>query len=71
MCISLEWGKAFLTKLSHDQSHTAERDLWLTAFEYSNDDGKTFYELSPYLAYPGGKKVILSSMGSKNALVSV
>ena len=42
VCISLEWVKAFLTKLSHDQSHTAERDLWLTAFEYSNDDGKTF-----------------------------
>ena len=38
-------------------------------FEYSNNDGDNFKQLSPCLAYPG--EIIPPSMGSKNALVSV
>ena len=40
-------------------------------FEYSIDEGENFKYLSPYLAYCGENKVEPSSMGSKNALVSV
>ena len=40
-------------------------------FEYSNNDGKNFKQLSSYLAYRGESKVKPPSMGSKNALVSV
>ena len=40
-------------------------------FEYSDNDGKNFKQLSSYLAYRGENKVTSPSMSSKNAIVSV
>ena len=40
-------------------------------FEYSDNDGENFKQLSPHLAYRGEDKVTPSSMGSKHTLVSV
>ena len=40
-------------------------------FEYSNNDGENFKHSFPYLAYRGENKVLPTSMGRKNALVSM
>ena len=63
--------KSQTTRRTDDDLEFIVQHKFNQVFEYSDNDGENFKQLSPYLAYHGEDKVTPSSIDSKHTLVSV